>query len=291
MTRARFLAAHASWLFRADLGTAIVGSAALAEACRRERAVPPRVGDLDLAWGLDTEAGERLLTERRVLVRDDRAQPRARHARRQARRRPGSRSRAIAARLGSLDQRLREDLAARDMTVGAVAWRLGRRRDRRPARRRARLARAQHPRMRGRGERVAEHPVRSSATTGRAHEWGFQLSADIQRLEPDARLLGAIPREALAQELRALLLRCASPGRALQALHDAGRSRMLVPRARAAVRRRAGGPGAPPPGGLPGAAPEPRARIGERRHAATAARGRPPRVRRRRCSATTSART
>ena len=54
---------QAPWLLDPALGTCIVGSVALAEACRRAGIESPQSQDLDLAWALDPEAGTEVLRE------------------------------------------------------------------------------------------------------------------------------------------------------------------------------------------------------------------------------------
>lgn len=225
-----WLAREAPWLADAALGTCIVGSAALAEACRRSGLAGPRVGDLDLAWALDGAAAEDLLRTRGVFVATT-EQNRARGT--LAAKLGGARLEITSYRgptgNGDLDARLRDDLARRDMTVGALAWRLH---DDAIVDPLHGLADWKERRIVACGDaaiRVAEHPIRLLRYHRRAHEWGFTLAPAIRAVPLDAGSLRTIPREALAQEVRAALLRCPSPGELLVELGAAGVLTILVP--------------------------------------------------------------
>ena len=224
------LSKEASWLFAPELGTCVVGSAALAEACRRRDIAPPRVGDLDLSWGLDLEKGQRLLEEHSTFLATT-EQNRARGT--LAAKLGGQRIEITSYRGAStgngLGERLLEDLALRDMTVGAVAWRLFDDAILDPMHgvehwHERRVVACGDPR-----QRIAEHPIRHVRYYRRAHEWGFAIDPQIRKVAPDHEALASIPREALAQELRLALVRCASPGRFLLELHEARALGLLVP--------------------------------------------------------------
>ncbi len=217
------LRAAAPWLLPRELGTCIVGTAALAEACRRTETQGPRVGDLDLAWALDVASGERLLREHGVFVPTTEAN-RSRGT--LACKLLGQRIEVTSYRGPDdrlpLDERLQQDLARRETTVGALAWRLEDDRIFDPL---GGLTHYAEQRIVPCGDpraRVEEHPIRWVRWYRRAIEWGFDLEPSIRGLAPDPALLATIPREALAQELRATLARCASPGRVLLELHEAG---------------------------------------------------------------------
>jgi len=216
------LRAAAPWLFAPELGACIVGSAALAEACRRAGFDGPRVGDVDLAWLPDVEQGAALLAERGVLI------PTTGHNRARgtlAAKLAGTRVELTTLRGGAshmdLAERIERDLAARESTAGALAWRLDDDVILDPqnglADWRARLVRAAGDPL----ARVREHPIRWVRWYRRAHEWGFTLDGAIRKVAADPAWLREVPAEALAQELRAILLRCPSPGRCLLELHEA----------------------------------------------------------------------
>ena len=63
-----FVRGHAAWLTAPELGTCIVGSQALAIACREAKLNGPDPSDLDLSWALDHEAGTALLHRHGVFV-------------------------------------------------------------------------------------------------------------------------------------------------------------------------------------------------------------------------------
>lgn len=227
--RAEILAV-APWLTAADLGTCVVGSAALAEACARAGVPGPASHDLDLAWALDPAAGEALLRERGVFEPTTEAN-RARGT--LALRLGAKRVEITSFRAGDprapMAERIAADLCARDMSVGALAWWLAEDRILDPLRglehwRERRIVAAGDP-----AERIREHPVRHLRYYRRAHEWGFTVDPAIRRVTPDPRVLARIPGEALAAELRFGLLRAASPGRFLLEVHEVGLLPHLLP--------------------------------------------------------------
>ena len=60
--------AAAPWLADPGLGTFVVGSAALADACRRQGVPGPLTADVDLAWLLTPDAAHALLQSRGALI-------------------------------------------------------------------------------------------------------------------------------------------------------------------------------------------------------------------------------
>lgn len=215
----------AEWLFAPELGVCVVGSAALALACRAAGSPGPRPGDLDLAWAPAPEAGAELLRAHGVFVPTTVGnQERGTLGMRLA----GRRIEITTLRGGdpraSLPQRIASDLGERDMTIGALAVELasGRLHDPHDGRRafgERRIAPVGDP-----AQRVREHAIRWLRYYRKAHELGFALDRSIRSLAqtlPGA-LLGEVPPEAVALELRAMLLKCPSPGRCLQDLHEDG---------------------------------------------------------------------
>ncbi|MDA0934569.1 MAG: hypothetical protein O3C51_14035 [Planctomycetota bacterium] len=222
------LRASAPWLLAPELGTCIVGSAATAEACRRAGLRGPDAEDVDLAWGIDPDAAAALLDAHGVRLPTT----------------EGSRSRGTLAcsvaglRIeitsfrgagASLEARITDDLAHRDMTIGALAWWLGEDRILDPF---DGLAHWRERRIEPVGDpaaRVAEHPIRYLRWFRRAHELGFELGRSIRKLAVDPGWAVRTPREAVAAELRRALDRQASPGDMLVDLHETGALRHFVP--------------------------------------------------------------
>ena len=229
--RVAALRAAAPWLAAPELGACVVGSAALGEACRRAGVAGPRVGDVDLAWALDVDVGEALLRARGVYVATTTAN-RARGTlaiKLDADRYEITSLRGAAPAGASLAERLALDLSLRDMTVGALAWRLADDALLDPLNG---LAHWRAQRIVACGDplaRVREHPVRLLRYYRRAHEWGFALDGAIRRIAVDGATLATIPAEAASSELRSALLRCKSPGRFLHELHEAGALAPLAP--------------------------------------------------------------
>jgi len=209
----------------------VVGSAALAEACRRAGIPGPRVADVDLAWLLSVDDGEALL-RRHGAFRPTTAHNRARGT--LAIEAAGMRLEITTLRGepppdATIEQRIDLDLSLRDMTVGALAWRLSTDRIHDPMHgladwRARRVVACGDP-----AARVREHPIRLMRYYRRAHEWGFDLDPRVRKLRGGDFGLATLPAEALAAELRAALLRCASPGRLLHELAEAGALAAVAP--------------------------------------------------------------
>lgn len=225
-----FLRRHAEWLFAPDLGVCIVGSQALALACRRAGEPGPAPQDLDLSWRPDVAEGAELLQNRAVFVPTT----------------EGNRTRGtLAAKLGgrrieittlrggepaaTIGERIAADLGERDMTIGALAWQLATDTLHDPHDgllhwRQRRVVPVGDP-----AARVREHPIRWLRYYRKAHELGFALEPSIRRLGLPPTLLLELPPEAIAIELRALFAKCASPGRCLLELHEDGVLATLAP--------------------------------------------------------------
>lgn len=236
--------AQAPWLLDPSLLVCVVGSSALAEACRRAGVAPaPRAGDLDLSWVLSVEDGQALLQQHGVWLPTT---PASRERGTLAMKIGDHRIEITTLRAGEPGlpprQRIEADLGARDMTVGAVAWWLEHDQVLDPHHG---VEDWQHRRVVPVGDvdaRVAEHPVRWLRYYRRAHEWGFELDRSVRRLALPGGLLAEIPPEAIAQELRAALLRCPSPGRLLLELHEAGLLAVIAPALDAQMDGRPAGP-------------------------------------------------
>lgn len=225
-----FVRSHAPWLLEPGLGTCLVGSQALAIACARRGVEGPRPKDLDLAWALDVETGRSVLQQHGAFVPTT----------------TGNEGRGtLAARIGPLrceittlragdptmplGERIRRDLSARDMTCGAAAVLLATGEVFDPhggvddwvARR---VVPVGDPK-----DRVREHPVRWLRWFRKASEWGFAIDASIRKLDLEPKVLDGLPQEAIAGELRAGLLQCASPGRFFVELFEQGLLQHLLP--------------------------------------------------------------
>ncbi|MBK8099067.1 MAG: hypothetical protein IPK26_18320 [Planctomycetes bacterium] len=218
------------WLLAPELGVCVVGTHALAIACADAGLQGPRPADLDLAWALSVEAGQTLLQQHGVHVpTTDNNQDRGTLALKLA----GQRLEITSFRAGDpaapMRERIAADLGARDMTVGALAVELATGVVHDPTGglehwRKRRIVPVGDP-----AARVHEHAVRWLRWYRKAHEWGFQLDPTIRSLRVSHGLLAALPTEAIAQELRALLLKCRSPGRCLLDLHEDGLLDWLSP--------------------------------------------------------------
>ena len=225
-----FLRANADWLFTPELGVCVVGSSALAIACARQGVDGPRPGDLDLAWALDVDAGEKLLREHGVFL----ATTEGNVTRGTLALKLGGRRLEITTFRGDasdapLAQRIADDLAERDMTIGALALQLatGELHDPQQG-----LRDWLERRVRPVGDpaaRVREHPVRWLRYFRKAHELGFDVDTSIRNLDLRPQLLLQLPREAIAGELRSMLVKCASPGRCLCELHEVGLLVVIAP--------------------------------------------------------------
>ena len=190
----------------------------------------PEVADLDLAWALDVDAGTALLEQHGVHRPTTEAN---RQRGTLAASLDGQRIEITSFRGDGaghpLEQRIESDLSARDMTVGALAWWLAEDRVLDPLAGLDHWCKKKVVPVGDVAERVAEHPVRWLRYFRRAHQWGFELDRSVRRLPADATLLQSIPAEATAAEFRAALLQCASPGRLLLELHEAGLLEPIAP--------------------------------------------------------------
>ncbi len=225
--------AQAAWLLDPELGTCIVGSSALAEACHRAKLEGPVTHDLDLAWALDVDAGQALLEQQGVYLET------TVHNRERG---------TLAFKLGSerieitsfrspsdqptdlsLADRVLRDLGARDMTVGALSWWLSEDTILDPH---DGLRHWQEQRVEPVGDaatRIAEHPIRWIRYYRKAHTWGFDLSNKIRNAEAEFCLLEKAPKEAIAAEFRLALLELKSPGRFFLELHERGLLEQIAP--------------------------------------------------------------
>lgn len=225
-----WLRAHAAWLFAPELGVCIVGSQALAIACQQASIQGPRPRDLDLAWALDTGEGQRLLEQHGVFLATTEGNVQRGTL---ALKLGGLRLEITTFRDGApqnpLAQRIHADLSARDMTIGAIAVQVACGTVHDPC------SGLQHWRERrivpvgDVAQRVHEHPVRWLRYVRKANEWEFELDRTIRKLRLPLSLLDDLPREAIAQELRAALLQCRSPGRFFVDLHELGLLAHLSP--------------------------------------------------------------
>jgi len=221
----------APWLFEPALGVCVVGSSALAEACRRAGLPAPRAVDVDLAWRLGVDEGEAVLRAHGVHCPTT-GQSRARGT--LAFKAGGVRHEITTLRgevdpEAPLEERIAADLGRRDMTVGALAWRLDTDTIVDPWRGLRDWQERRIVACGDAGERVREHAVRLLRYYRRAHEWDFALDPAIRRLRADPVLLRALPDEAVSAELRAGLLRCPSPGRFLHELFEIGALGVVAP--------------------------------------------------------------
>ena len=225
-----FLRAEAAWLFAEDLGVCIVGSTALAIALQRAGEPGPRPVDLDLAWPLDPGAGTALLQKHGVFVPTTGGNVERGTLAMKA---GGRRIEITTFRGGTaelpLARRIAADLAERDMTIGATAVELATLRVHDPHGavadwRARRIAPVGDP-----AQRVREHAVRWLRYYRKAHELGCALDSRIRSIELPPAILRELPPEAIALELRAMLGKCASPGRCLLELHEAGLLEVLSP--------------------------------------------------------------
>lgn len=220
-----------------------MGSVALEEACRRAGIAGPEAKDLDLSWALDLDQGTALLADKGVL-----------HPTTAANRERGT----LAMRLHDrrveitsfrgpdptlpLADRIAADLHGRDMTVGAVAWWLAEDRILDPLKG---LEHWQQQKIVPVGDpetRIREHPVRWLRYYRRAQQWGFDLDPKIRKVHLDPKILDAVPKEAIAAEIRFALLDCPSPGRFLMELAEIGVLEHIAPELARQFDGRAAGP-------------------------------------------------
>lgn len=220
-----FFEQHAPWLKAPELGVCVVGSQALATACRDAGIDGPDPSDLDLAWALDHEQGQALLEQHGCFVPTttgsvERGTLAAKIG--------GERIEITTFRAGDPDapmqERIRADLSERDMTIGAIAIELANGRVHDP------FAGLEHYRQRriapvgDAAQRVREHGIRWLRYFRKAHEFCFAVDNSIRglRRQLDPALLLELPKEAVALELRAIVQKTPSPGRCLLDLHEVG---------------------------------------------------------------------
>jgi tRNA nucleotidyltransferase (CCA-adding enzyme) len=225
-----FLRAHADWLFAPDLGTCLVGSQALALACRSQGEPGPQPVDLDLSWRLDVDAGAALLQDRDVFV----ATTEGNRARGTLALKLGGRRIEITTLRGGephqpIAERIEADLGERDMTIGALAFELTTARLHDPHHGLEHWRQRRIVPVGDADQRVREHPVRWLRYYRKAHELGFALERTIRSLQLPPEILLGLPPEAVALELRAILAKCASPGRCLLELHEDGVLATIAP--------------------------------------------------------------
>lgn len=238
-----FLHAEAEWLFAPDLGVCLVGSQALALACRRAGEPGPSPVDLDLSWRLDVDDGTALLQDRGVHAPTTEGN----RARGTLALKVGGRRLEITTLRGgdpeqSTAERIARDLGERDMTIGALAFELAASAFHDPH------GGLEHWRQRrivpvgDVAQRIREHAVRWLRYYRKAHELGFALERSIRSPGLPPELLLEVPVEAIALELRAVLTRCRSPGRCLLELHEDGLLATLAPELHRQFDGRAAGP-------------------------------------------------
>lgn len=216
---------EAPWLLAPELGVCIVGSQALAIACRAAGIDGPNPSDLDLSWALDHEAGAKLLTDHDVFVPTtagniERGTVAAKIG--------GHRIEITTFRAGdasaSLQDRIAADLSERDMTIGAIAVEVATGTVHDPFDGLQHFQAARITPVGDPAQRVQEHGIRWLRYFRKAHEFGFLVDNSIRglRRKLDPALLLALPKEAVALELRAILTKTRSPGRCLLDLHEVG---------------------------------------------------------------------
>ncbi len=220
-----FVEQHAPWLTAPELGACVVGSQALTAACRSAGVAAPEPEDLDLAWALDQERGRALLEQHGCFVPTT----------------AGSVERGtLAAKLGGarveittfraghaaapMPERIKSDLGERDMTIGALAVEVATGEIHDPFEGLRHFCERRVVAVGDPALRVREHGIRWLRYFRKAHELGFVIDNPIRKLRQqlDPGLLLALPREAVALELRAILTKTASPGRCLLDLHETG---------------------------------------------------------------------
>jgi tRNA nucleotidyltransferase/poly(A) polymerase len=202
------------WLDQERLEVCVVGSQALAEACRREGVPGPEVKlDLDLAWRLDVAEGKQLFAEHGIEVTTT---PNT-----EARGTLGAKISDTRVEITSFrgsgstrDERIANDACLRDMTIGAVYWHLASDAIVDPLEglddwRAARIRACGSAR-----ERILEHPGRALRYLRKAVQFGFAIEPAtrkaVRELGPE--IAAGIPHEVLSEEIRRVLLTCSSPG-------------------------------------------------------------------------------
>ncbi|MCA8974376.1 MAG: hypothetical protein KDC98_06620 [Planctomycetes bacterium] len=224
-----WLRSRAPWLCAPELGVCIVGSTALAIACRQAGIAAPVPGDLDLSWSPDPAAGRELLERQRAFQ----AVTEGNVARGTLALRLDGRRIEITTHRGrdhgSLAERIAADLAERDMTIGALAVEVASGRIHDPHGGLEHWREGRIVAVGDAADRVREHPIRWLRYFRKAHELGFEIDRRIRSLPCRPTLLDELPAEAVALELRAILGRCRSPGRCLIELHEAALLERLSP--------------------------------------------------------------
>lgn len=216
---------EAPWLFEPALRCCIVGSAALAEACRREEIDGPAPKDIDFSWALDVEAGEALLQRHGVLRQvTDLARGRGTLAFGL-----GKDRFEITSFRGRGEDALLGDLGARDATINAIAWKLSNDRILDPQRG---LDDWKAGRLRPVGaadERIDEHPIRWLRFRRQAHAQALEIDPSIRKIRFQERFAEEVPPEAWAAEFRRGLLESPSPGAFVVELHEGRALHVLAP--------------------------------------------------------------
>ncbi len=225
-----FVRGAAPWLAAPELGVCLVGSQALAHACRAAGVPGPLAIDVDLAWALDVDAGRGLLEHHGVFVPTTTGNVgRGTLALKLGGRRVEITTFRGADTTAPWRERLLADLAERDMTIGAVAVALADGSVHDPHGGRQHWLAARVVPVGDPVDRVREHPIRWLRYYRKAHELGFHLERAVRALDLPPALLLEVPPEAVALELRAILGRCRSPGRCLLELHEDGVLTTIAP--------------------------------------------------------------
>lgn len=201
------------WLREPALEVCVVGSSALAVACaRQDLPRPPAAHDLDLAWRLTLEEGRTYLAAKGLEIgQTSGAEDRGTLAFRFARNRIELTSFRGGGQTAS--ERMANDAERRDMTIGAVLWRVHDDSIHDPQ---GGLEDWRTGRIRACGDahqRIAEHPIRALRYLRRATELGFVIEEHTRRAirETGEESTAAMLPEAITEELRRVLT-SSSPG-------------------------------------------------------------------------------
>ncbi|MCA8942043.1 MAG: hypothetical protein KDB80_05730 [Planctomycetes bacterium] len=221
----------APWLLDPELGTCVVGSSALFEACRRADLDGKAPGDLDLAWALDVEAGEALLQRHGVFVPTTRLN-----------RQRGTLALSLAGERveitsfrgerdahPDLRRRIVTDLSQRDMTIGALAWWLAEDEILDPFDGLDHWREQRVVAVGNAAARVREHPIRWLRYYRKALGLGFEVDRGIRKIDLPRAVFDSVPTEAIGAELRAALSELPSPGTWLQELYEAELLAHVIP--------------------------------------------------------------
>ncbi|PIE22325.1 MAG: hypothetical protein CSA62_12995 [Planctomycetota bacterium] len=219
------------WILAPELELCVVGSSALRIGCELEGLpLPPRPGDVDLAWRLPRDEGAALLAKHGAQATGSAAAA-ARgtlHVRL-----CGEHVELTSFRGGgkSLEERIREDALRREATIGALFFQLANGQLHDPQ---GGLADWRHALIRACGspeERLREHPLRAIRYLRRSSELGFDLEPATRQAirELAVELCPNIEGAALTVEIRKALLSCPSPGTFLLRLFDEGLLTPLLP--------------------------------------------------------------